>query len=382
MRLAPRVLLPALCVLSAPLIACQSQQTGDQGLLRFSYVTDDNPGNFNKPIAVGARLDVRIEEAGGLFAGLRADPDITAATAEDESIIRGVEYSGNVATFEGVAPGSTKLQVTATLNSAANRGKSVEDTVTFRAAAIDHVDLFHTCTLERTAHYLTNTQGDLWLTYELYGRNGLDNREPIIGYGVYPYTVEPEGALTVDEGRKDQQWFHFTGYPETATTVTLTGAVGDSQLTMEFVEPGAVQATRLVKFTDGCVGDGERDMCAFAGNEFGTRFYVQPLLDGDTPVCQSDLAFEVETLTPEVCDVRPVGNPNADAEETTSSGEGEGGEAEPVTIGANERNWVVVVGKVIGDCQFAVSYPEGNGGMGARTELSVTIKGGPGDVAE
>lgn len=370
----------ALGALALSAVACQSQQTGDEGLLRFSYVTDDNPNNFNKPIALGARLDMRIEEAGGLFTGLRPNPTVTGATTEDESVIRAAGFDGNIVTFEAVGPGTVNLEVTATLNSNANRGKSVTDRTTFRAAEIDDVRLWHTCTVERTGHYLTNTRGDLWMTYELFGRNQLGNAEPVIGYGVHPFTVEPASALTVDESSRDQQWFHFTGYPDAPGTVTVSGTTGDDTLTMEFVEPGAVIGSRLVKFFDGCIGDGERDLCAFAGNDFGTGFFVQPLVDGESPVCQSDLDFDVEVLTPDICDVAKMGNPNADAEETTSGGDGGGGE-EPETVGANESNWVRVVGKIIGTCEFTVTYPEGADGMGASSTLSVTIKGGEDDIA-
>ncbi|MCB9529265.1 MAG: hypothetical protein H6701_12940 [Myxococcales bacterium] len=369
----------ALAALTLPALACQSEQTGEQGLLRFSYVTDDNPANFNKPVAVGARLDMRIEEAGGLFTGLRPDPTVTAATTEDEAVIRAAAFTRNVVTFEGIGAGTTKLTVTATLQSSGNKGKSVEDSVTFRAAVVDDVKLFHTCTLDRAGHYLTNTRGDLWLTYDFFADNALGNAEPVIGYGHHPITIEPAGSLTLDEASKDQQWFHFTGYPDTPTTVTVRGDAGGDAVTLNFVDPAAVQSARLIKFTDGCVGDGERDLCAFAGNELGTGFYLQPLVADDEPVCQADLAFELTVDTPDVCAVERAPNPNTD-EETTSGGDDAPAQAPP-TVGANEANWIRVVGKVIGTCRFTVTYPEGNGGAGAVTPLSVTIKGGEGDIA-
>ena len=46
------------------LTSCRSEITGNEGNLEFSYVADDDLLDFNKPLAVGASLDLRVTPAG------------------------------------------------------------------------------------------------------------------------------------------------------------------------------------------------------------------------------------------------------------------------------------------------------------------------------
>ena len=39
-------------------VACTSTITGEEGNLKFSYYSSDDAGNFNKPLAIGAKVEV------------------------------------------------------------------------------------------------------------------------------------------------------------------------------------------------------------------------------------------------------------------------------------------------------------------------------------
>ncbi|HCF56896.1 MAG TPA: hypothetical protein DFS52_02730, partial [Myxococcales bacterium] len=55
----------AMLVFAAVAIAgCQSMITGNEGNLEFSYRADDEVRDFNKPIAVGAKLDLEVRTNG------------------------------------------------------------------------------------------------------------------------------------------------------------------------------------------------------------------------------------------------------------------------------------------------------------------------------
>ena len=45
---------------------CTSKITGKEGNFQFAYAADDDPLDFNKPIAVGGRLDLRVTQVGTL----------------------------------------------------------------------------------------------------------------------------------------------------------------------------------------------------------------------------------------------------------------------------------------------------------------------------
>ena len=81
------------------LIGCMSKQTGGAGLLEFSYITDDDILDFNKAIAIGAKLDVQVSAAGAAM--LTPKPQIKAAKTDDPTIIKVDSFSGNTVTITG-----------------------------------------------------------------------------------------------------------------------------------------------------------------------------------------------------------------------------------------------------------------------------------------
>lgn len=61
-------------------IGCESTITGNEGNFQFSYPADDRVLDFNKPIAIGARLDVSVRTAGDRTA-------VTLSAADRKSVV-------------------------------------------------------------------------------------------------------------------------------------------------------------------------------------------------------------------------------------------------------------------------------------------------------
>ena len=66
-------------------LACTSSTTGNLGNLEFYYTADDEIGNFNKPIAAGAKLEVFVQDAGD---GSDRQATLQNTTTDDEGIAR------------------------------------------------------------------------------------------------------------------------------------------------------------------------------------------------------------------------------------------------------------------------------------------------------
>ncbi|MDX9723853.1 MAG: hypothetical protein RBU37_24095 [Myxococcota bacterium] len=317
----------------------------------FSYVAEDDPLDFNKAIAVGASLDIYVEEAGGTLLSKR--PTITAADMSEPSFSV-VSFADNRVTVRAEAEGKSDLEVSAKLPN----GDEVADYVNLRSLPVTDVKLFHSCRAasELEGYYLSAQSGALWLGFELYATNQLGNAVPAIGYGYHPVGVEPEGAMQVDQEATTQQWIQFENLPSAPAAVTVSANVGTASLTLNFVDAADIVASRLVTYLgDGCWGDGEHNPCTLVGGN-GAIFYLQPLLAGELPICQSALAFELETLTPTLCEVTSISAPDEN--------------------NVNESGWLKVKGLAVGDCRFRVTFPTGNAGAGAATELQVEVKGG------
>ena len=70
--------------------ACVSKTTGNEGNFEFSYPADDRVGDFNKPIAVGAFLDLEVRDVGdrspvALDSASFVDPSVFKLTPSIES---------------------------------------------------------------------------------------------------------------------------------------------------------------------------------------------------------------------------------------------------------------------------------------------------------
>ncbi len=318
---------PAILVFA---LGCQSQLTGNEGNLVFSYTADDNIGDFNKPIAVGALLEVRVTEA-----GTRRGVTIDEVMTDDGEVLAVESFSSDRFIIRGAGDGNTLVEVNAT----GPDGEVVTDSVNMRASTAAALEMWHTCQDQatRSAQYLAGAT-EVLMPYDM--KN--DRSENVIGYGIVPWSQEPVDSLAINGTSKDQAYIHVD-IPSTTGTITLTSDLDDTTLTLEVVDPGQIDGTEV------------NDVSALQSiiAEETRVFHFYPTVGG-TRVCQSQVPMTVEEMTPETCEVRKVDD-------------------NPATIIVNESNWVSIKGLAQGDCSFNVVYPDGADGAGATEEFTIPI---------
>jgi hypothetical protein len=308
-------------------VACQSTLTGNEGNFQFSYDADDWITDFNKPIAVGAYLDVSVREVANFL-----PVDLTAASFDDPAVLDVVAFEGDTITVQGMGEGYALLEV----EGETNADGLLSDSINMQAKVPEVLVLWHSCGGQTEGNYLTGQR--VWVPFEMQMDNA--SHQPVIGYGYYPLTADTESAvLSADES--NQQWMAFDT-AEAAGVTVLSSEIDDTTLTMNVVQPASI--------------DGVQEPIAFVAEDIDVgdtnAFFVRPMV-GDLPVCQADVDNEVVSDTPDICTVT---------------------DTEPVTTTDQEHGWFSVTGVAEGECIFTVRYPDGNGGEGAEAQFSYPIE--------
>ena len=256
---------------------CESALTGNEGNFQFRYPADDRVLDFNKPLAVGARLDLSVVDV-----GKQRPVSLSDAASDDPEVIAVDSFAGNVIVLSGEGDGNMLLEVEGTTAD----GETLTDSVNLNARVPEVLVLNHTCGAwgSRSQAYLRDQR--IYVPFEL----EMDNGQPVIGYGYHPVT--PTGPeIAIDAGHEGQQYLAIDTL--SAGPVTLASDLDDTTLDLQIVAPsdldGVDQPTAFV-LEDIDVGD-------------TNAFYVLPQAGGAT-VCQADVTFEVASDTPEICDVR------------------------------------------------------------------------------
>lgn len=309
---------------------CYSSTTGNEGNLEFRYTTTDSVGNFNKPLAVGAKLELRVYDAGTS----NAEATIEEVSSSDPSILEVSKGGGNTIIVEAVGDGSARVEVTATVN-----GASETDSIDMLGRVPEVLTAYHLCReqSDRTGYYLTGQEA--FVPFDMKLSDGQD----VIGYGYYPVSFDPDAAITVDSDSTDQDFIRLELGDE-AGEVTMSSDIDDTTLTFQLVAEADIDGAELAD--PGVAEVGQTEL-----------FQLLPTTAGN-PICQARATFDVTSDTPEVCDVRPL-----------AAGE----EADAIESLSREVNWIEVEGKAAGECAFTATYPEGNGGMGASASLTVNV---------
>lgn len=314
----------ALALLTA--MACDSRVTGNEGNLVFSYDADDNVLDFNKPIAVGASLDLKVAAVGSF-----TPVTVTSATTDDASVLAVSGTDANRITVTGVGSGEVLLSVEAD-----GPSEPLTDSVNLTVRVPEVLDLRHSCGPEGGAYLVDSS---LYIPFELKMSNG----QPVIGYGYYPVAVSDEALLLRDDTFEGQQYMRFDALAP--GSVTLTSDIDDTQLDLTLADVADI--------------DGVAEPIAFVLEDIDVgdtnAFYALPSVGGVT-VCQANATLEVTSITPTICDVRPTG---ANASDTDA---------------AYETGWFEVEGLSQGTCTYQVTYPDGNGGAGASAEFTHEIQ--------
>ena len=308
---------------------CKSRLTGNEGNLEFAYVATDDVTNFNKPIAVGAKLDVQVAEV-----GTHRPAALQSAETDDEGVLRVASFQGDTVVLEGTGSGQALVSVAAKLPN----GDEVTDSVNMQARVPEVMVLNHSCTSDPEGLYFVDQ--DISIHFELKMSNG----QPVIGYGYYPVTVDPaEGLQSLNEASKKQEFMDF----HTATdkgAVTLASQVDSTTATLRLVAPGDVDGAEL----DG----GDLDMLV---GGLGRWLHVIPTV-ADKRVCQARFEVQVHGETDDICEIR-------------------GGTVDDnlPTDSAEKWGFVFAKGKAKGKCRFKVTYPEAKAGAGYEETFELNV---------
>lgn len=302
------------------LTGCQSSLTGNEGNFTFSYDADDRVTDFNKPIAVGARLDIDVRDA-----GLGLPVTLSSAQSDDVSVLSVVDFAGSSLTVQGEGEGNVLLSV----EGATSSGESLPDSVNLLVRVPEVLKLSHTCAPGGEARYLTGQR--IWVPFEL----EMSNTQPVIGYGYYPVSLSsPAASLDVAASGSQYMALDTASAPGSAT---IASEIDSSSLLIGVVAPEEIDGVAppiAWVLEDIDVGD-------------TNAFYVLPE-SGGLPICQADVAKVVTSETPEICSIRDRAAPED----------------------SFEFGWFDVTGLSEGTCRFTVRYPS----SGASEQFSYPIE--------
>jgi hypothetical protein len=320
----------SLVLLVAALTGCNSRLTGNEGNFVFSYPADDDPTNFNKPVAVGAKLDLKVTDT-----GQPARPiDVTAAAFDDEAVLAVDSFSGDSITIVGMGDGTALLEVEGTTAD----GEDLTDSVNMISRVPEVLKIWHTCAEGDVANYFTGQK--VWLGFDMEMSNG----QPVIGYGYYPVDAAPGASFTLDAADSTQRHIAFVA-GGSAGSVTLTSQIDNTTLDVEVVTKAMIDGVAqpaVYVWEDIDVGDKNSG-------------YVLPTVGG-VPVCQANVTKTVVSDTPTICTVTDRDPPNTNDDDSYEFG------------------WFEIEGVAEGECQYTVTYPEGNGGAGVSEQFSFPIE--------
>ncbi len=313
--------------------ACTSTVTGEEGNLKFSYYSTDSARDFNKPIAIGAKLDIQVEDAGS---NENDDVVVNSVESSDDAVIAASKAGGDVITLEAKAKGSADITVDAAVS---RTGTNESDYITMRTTTPEKIALTHLCnTGESTGYYLVG-QKEVYLGYDM----KLSDGQEVIGYGYYPVTADPTDGIIVDTSSKTHDFVRIeTG--ATAGQINLTSDVSEDAWTINLVEESAI---------DGAVLQGQETVSVGKSN----TFRIHPTVQG-SPICQPDAAFTIEVTTPDLCDIAEL-------------------DADSLAIiegSTRQKGWLKAEGKAVGDCTFNITYTNAMDGAGVTKELSIPVQ--------
>jgi hypothetical protein len=315
-------------------IGCTSTTTGNEGNLDFSYIADDQITNFNKPVAVGAKLELRVAQT-----GTRREVEVQDASSDDPGVLEVETFSSDRVIVVGTGDGNALIEVSAEVPD----GSVVSDSVNMLAAVPEVLKLRHSCTTDGAeAKYFVDTD-DVLIGYDMEKSNG----QPVIGYGYFPIETSGDAELSLNESSTDQAHFHFDigSMPGSAA---IASTIDETTLDFEVV---------TVADVDGIESNPANDLQLHVDET--EYFHVWPTV-ADVRVCQSEATMTAETSTPDICAVSAVDPP---------SDQGVG----------DITGWVKVEGKAFGNCEFTVTYSDAADGDGVTVDLTAEIGDFPDD---
>jgi hypothetical protein len=268
------------CVLVALThLACESRHVGQDEQLVFTYDSPFEHETFNKPLVVGGRLELSVQElkqgdederAVSISSVKSSNPDVLAITGTVHDMFE----------VEARAPGS----VTLTVEGVNEAGVPMKDRVTWRTDAMTRLDMAHACGDDPVA-YMFAQNASFMVDVARYNARG----ERLSGFGHAPLVVVPEPAHVRHPVLSQASVEIITRGVKGEVTVSAKGS--DQQLIMKRIGLGDIThiGTDFDPIARMLVGDKAQEVFV-------------PFI-GEHPVCEPTWPMTLVNKTPEVCHV-------------------------------------------------------------------------------
>lgn len=265
----------ALLVAATIWTGCGVQLEGEEGNLSFRYLgTEMTAGASAGTLAVGAKVDVEVREAGGEDALAIAEAYSEAADVID--VIAREEMSF---TLEAKEAGTARIRAEARTG-----GETLEDSVEIQAAEAVSIEFRSRCTDDV---FVTDSGAEFGFRL-----NDLSGRK-LTGYGLYPAAVEPaEGGAVVTTGQKIDVLEVNTG--SEAGIYELVSELEGDNWSFQLVSPEQIELVEINREDDETVDQVE------VGQEVGVAYFTMTA-DSKTVCGPARAAVELTTTTPEIC---------------------------------------------------------------------------------
>lgn len=233
-----------LVVVIAGLVGCKShRQPGERGELIFEYFADIDRGDFDKPIIVDGYLELYVYDVD------EEEPvEIRDAKSLDEKVARVDDEVDNAFVVQGLAAGRARFEVRARDEA----GQTRTDVIAFRVAAPKSVEFEASRAVATSGEiidweYLEGSTQKLEVTpdarVQIPWERRAANGDGLIGFGVFPIDIEPDGAATIHDRLTDGDTvtLFMPGEPQTFEVLPGEGCTGN-RLVIEVVDPDEVTA--------------------------------------------------------------------------------------------------------------------------------------------
>lgn len=295
------------------LCACETrtERLGEQKELVFSYQAADRKRDFDRPLARGSSLLLRVEggneqPASRIVSHTTSAPDVLGLAL--------VEGSRDELLVTANLPGSARIEVEALLD---GDNTARRDHVELRVAEAKSANVAHNCTGAKEAAYLRGAP--IEVDFARYDARG----DKLVGNGGCGVALSPGdgvGGTNCDEASL------IISSISSAGTVVLDSGLPPTRgeagrIDLQIVDP------RLLDF----------DPISGALDEFGTDTFTLEAYTPNWPIC-THLEFDVDILTPYTCE---------------ESGSG----ATRFSVGRDAANTIDLRGNSSGECVFQVSLP-------------------------
>lgn len=258
------------------------ERQGELGQLQFSYPTADRVEDKNRSIALGAKLQVRVE--GSKKERVQALSNIHSSNERIFSTIPS-EHHANEFIVHTHEAGEATASVLATLQ---GESLSREDRVTFQIARTHTMALEHKCTDERNGAYI---QG---FPIELNFSRFDQNKQRLLGQGACGVTVEGRDeiseVLRCDEAELELRPIQTPG------AVQVKGIQGSSPNDFNSV------GVHIISFDKLDFPTLEEHITVHSSK----RIRLEPQTDL-WPIC-SPMSFDIHILTPHICEHGAAGS--------------------------------------------------------------------------